>query len=149
MLIGLPVNILFGSILYIEPVLPGWCRLKYDAEFELDPGSESLAAANEVLPRAAEENDIDSRRIFETQGCLEELSIRIFKAIPDVKIKINVIYQNAISMHLDYTGKKYNPFRVQRNDNILDIASLKIIKHRVLRASFFYLKGRNRVHVVI
>ena len=42
MFIGLPINILFSSILYIEPILPDWCNIKYDAEFELNPGAESL-----------------------------------------------------------------------------------------------------------
>ena len=148
-LIGLPVNILFGSILYIEPVLPSWCRLKYDAEFELDPGNESLLTANEILQRAAEANKIDSKRIFETQSCLEELSIRIFKAIPDAKIKVKVIYQEAISIWLEYIGAKYNPFIINKNDNIFDITSLKIIKHRALRASYFYVDGENKVHAII
>ncbi|MBQ6773761.1 MAG: hypothetical protein IJP48_06815 [Synergistaceae bacterium] len=150
MLIGLPVNILFGSILYIEPVLPGWCRLTYDAEFELDPSRESLVNANEILHNAAVMNNIASKRIIQTQSCLEELSLRIFRVIPNAKINVNVIYQEAVSMQLNYSGEKYNPFRIHENEsgNLINIAGLKIIKYRALRVSFFYHHGENKIHVV-
>ena len=149
MLIGLPTNILFGSILYVDPILPSWCKLKYDAEFELASNNESLITANDILQKAAEKNKIALKQIIETQSCIEELSMRIFKAIPDAKLKIGVIYQTAISIRLDYIGKKYNPFKIYKDDTIFDIAGSKIFKHRALRASFFYLKGENRIHVVI
>ena len=89
------------------------------------------------------------KRVFEIQSCLEELSIRIFNAMPDTKIKINVIYYNAISMKLNYAGEKYNPFRINKGEDVLDIMSLKIIKHRALRASFAFYKGENKIHVVM
>ena len=149
MIIGLPVNILFGSLLYVEPLLPAWCKMKYDAEFELDSKAESLERVNEILEETANEKKINLKRILETQSCLEELAIRIFNAIPDAKIKVNIIYYNAISMRLDYVGTKYNPFKINKNEDIFDIMSLQIIKHRALRASFFYLDGKNKVHVVI
>lgn len=148
-IIGLPVNILFGSLLYVEPFLPASCEIKYDAEFELDRSGESLERANEILQETAEARKITMKRIFEIQSCLEELSIRIFNAIPDAKIKVSVIYYNAISMRLAYVGEKYNPFKINKNENLLDIMSLEIIKHRALRASFFYLEKENKIHVVI
>ena len=148
-LIGLPVNILFGSLLYVEPVIPSWCKSVYDAEFELDSSKESLEKANEILELSAEAKGMNLKRVFEIQSCLEELSIRIFNAIPDAKIKIKVIYYNAISMRLNYAGIKYNPFRINKAENILDIMSLKIIKHRALRASFVYSDKENKIHVVI
>lgn len=148
-LIGLPANILFGSLLYVEPILPSWCDIKYDAEFELNQGTENLDNVNEILETAAEIKHIDLKRIFETQSCLEELSIRIFHAIPDTKIKVSVIYSNAISMRFEYKGVKYNPFKINKNEGVLDIVSLKIIKHRALRASFFYIEGENKIHVVL
>ena len=52
-------------------------------------------------------------------------------------------------MRLDYAGIKYNPFRINKNEDILDIMSLKIIKHRALRASFVYSDKENKIHVVI
>ncbi len=148
-LIGLPVNILFGSLLYVEPFVPSFAVVKYDAEFELENVSGSLDKANDILESTAEERRINMKRIFEIQSCLEELSIRIFNAIPEAKIKIKLIYYNAISMRLDYLGKKYNPFRINKDEDILDIMSLNIIKHRALRASFFYADGENKIHVVL
>ena len=92
---------------------------------------------------------ISLKRVFELQSCLEELSIRIFKAVPDAKIKVGIIYYDAISIRLDYICKKYNPFKINKGEDILDIMSLKIIKHRALRASFVFYKGENKIHVVI
>ena len=85
----------------------------------LIPAQKVLKKVNEILQNAAETNKINSKRIFETQSCLEELSIRIFKAIPDAKIKVKIIYQEAISIWLEYIGAKYNPFIINKNDNIL------------------------------
>ena len=57
-------------------------------------------------------------------------------------------------MQLSYTGEKYNPFKmiksnVDESDNLINMASLKIIKFRALRVSFFYHNGENKIHVVI
>ena len=148
-LIGLPVNILFGSLLYVEPFVPSFAEVKSDAEFELRNVSDSLEKANDILQDTAVRKNINMKRVFEIQSCLEELSIRIFNAMPDTKIKINVIYYNAISMKLNYAGEKYNPFRINKGEDVLDIMSLKIIKHRALRASFAFYKGENKIHVVM
>ena len=148
-IIGLPVNILFGSLLYIEPIVPIWCELKSDAAFELENSTDSLEKVNDILQDTAVQKNINMKKIFEIQSCLEELSIRIFNAIPDAKIQIKVIYYNAISMRLFYSGEKYNPFRINKNEDVLDIMSLKIIKHRALRASFAFYKGENKIHVVM
>ena len=148
-LIALPVDILFGSLLYVEPFTPSWCAPRDDAFFDLESGGESLERANEFLQDTAEKKGVNIKRVFEIQSCLEELAIRIFNAIPDTKIQVRVIYYNAISMRLDYAGVKYNPFKINKNEDVLDIMGLKIIKHRALRASFTFHKGKNKVHVVM
>ena len=148
-LIGLPVNILFGSLLYIEPFVPSFAAVKSDAEFELENVSGSLDKANDFLQDTAMSKGANLKRVFEIESCLEELSIRIFNAIPDAKIKVKVIYYNAISMRLSYLGVKYNPFIINKGEDVLDIMSLKIIKHRALRASFIFHSGENNIHVVI
>ena len=148
-LIGLPTNILFGSLLYVEPFVPIWCKTSNDVDLILEQGGENLEIANESLQDSAVKKGITLKRVFELQSCLEELSIRIFNTIPDAKIKVSVIYYDAISMRLDYVGKKYNPFKINKGEDVLDIMSLKIIKHRALRASFAFYKGENKVHVVM
>lgn len=149
LLIGLPVNILFGSLLYVEPFVPSFASVKADAEFELKNVSDSLEKANDILQDTAVRKNVNMKRVFEIQSCLEELSIRIFNAMPDTKIKIDIVYYNAISMKLSYPGEKYNPFRINKGEDVLDIMSLKIIKHRALRASFIFYDGENRIHVVM
>ena len=148
-LIGLPTDILFGSLLYVEPFVPVWCKNSNDVDLSLEAGGESLENANEILQDTASKKGISLKRVFELQSCLEELSIRIFKAVPDAKIKVGIIYYDAISIRLDYICKKYNPFKINKGEDILDIMSLKIIKHRALRASFVFYKGENKIHVVI
>ena len=147
--ISIPVNILFSSLLYIEPVLPRNCRRSYDAEFCLFAGKDSLDGANEVIEATSETHGLPAKRVLEIQSCLEELIIRILDADSDAKISVRLNYGEAISARLTYSGRKYNPFLTRKDEDEIDIMSLKIIKHRAIRASFRYSGGVNIVHVVV
>lgn len=147
--IGIPVNILLSSLLYIEPVLPHWCSYEYDASFCLMNGAESLDDANELMESAAQNKGIAMKRVFEIQSCLEEILIRILNTLPEAKIHVMLQYGDAISARMHYMGRKYNPFAIEKNEDEIDIMSLKIIKHRALRASFMYSEGVNKIHVVV
>ena len=147
--IGVPVNILFSSLLYIEPVMPRGKILSYDAEFCLLPSAESLEGANEILEMSAMKRGVNIKRVLEIQSCIEELAIRIQNAQPDARISISVIFGDAISARLHYIGEKYNPFHISKDEDEIDIMSLKIIKHRAIRASFSYSGGENTVHAVV
>lgn len=147
--IGIPVTILFSSLLYIEPVIPKRYTYFPDADFCLLPNAESLEGANELLEMSAMKRGVKMKRILEIQSCIEELAIRIQKAHPDAKISVSIIFGEAISARLHYGGKKYNPFMLEKNEDEIDIMSLKIIKHRAIRASFSYSGGENFVHVVV
>ena len=147
--IGIPVNILFSSLLYIEPVLPRNYSVEYDSAFILTSEPESLETANEDIESQAVNYGVNMKRIFEIQSCLEELAIRILKADNDAKISVTFQYGDAISIRLIYAGRKYNPFKIEADEDEIDIMSLKIIKHRALRASFSYFDGVNKVHVVV
>ena len=147
--IALPLNILLGSLLSVEPLLPAGYSLACDADFMLRNGAESLDEANGILEQSGETHGISMKRMFEIQSLLEELSIRIFGALPDTEIHIRVNYGDAISMKLSYGGEKYDPFRISAGDDVLDITSLKIIKHRALRASFSSRGRKNHIHVVV
>ncbi|MBR0068979.1 MAG: hypothetical protein IJP97_00625 [Synergistaceae bacterium] len=147
--IAMPVNILFSSVFCIEPVMPSWCRYEYDCDFCLMAGAESLEGANEVLENSAYKYGIEMKRVLEIQSCLEELLIRILNALPDANVHVMIQFGEAISARLIYAGKKYNPFMIAKEEDEIDIMSLKIIKHRALRASFSYRYGNNYVHAVI
>ena len=149
LLIGIPVNILFASVLYIMPVMPRGYSYEYDAVFCLMQGAESLEDANELIEAAAEKKDIPMKRVLEIQSCIEELLIRILNAVPDTRLHVFIQYGDAISARIHYGGTKYNPFRITSGDDEIDIVSLKIIKHRALRASFSYSEGTNKIHVVV
>ena len=149
MIIGIPVNILFSSVLYIEPVMPRWCSYDYDAVFCLMQGAESLDDANEMIEASALGRGITMKRVFEIQSCLEEILIRILNAVPDAKIHVMLIFEDAISARMHYEGRKYNPFAIGKDEDEIAIMSLKIIKHRALRASFAWTAGINKIHVVV
>ena len=147
--VSIPVNILFSSLLYIEPVLPKNCARSYDAEFCLLSGMDSLEGANEVIEMTAENYGLSMKKVLEIQSCLEELIIRILNADNDAKISVTLQYGDAISARLTYDGKKHDPFITGKDEDEIDIMSLKIIKHRAIRASFRYSGGVNIVHVVV
>lgn len=149
LLIALPINILFSSLLYIEPLMPRWKTPVYDAEFCLLPNAESLEGANEILETAGMKRGVKMKRVLEIQSCIEELSIRIIKADPEARISVSVIFGDAISARLHYEGKKYNPFKMEAGEDEIDIMGMKIIKRRAIRASFSYSRGVNYVHAVV
>ena len=62
---------------------------------------------------------------------------------------INVMYDDTFSIRLAYLGGKYNPLLIGKEEDEMDIASLKLIKHRALRASYKYKYEENIVHIVI
>lgn len=147
--IGVPVNILFSSLLYIEPVMPRGKFQVNDADFCLLPDAESLEGANEILEMSAMKRGVKMKRVLEIQSCIEELALRIQKAKPDARISVSVTFGDAISARLHYGGEKYNPFHVDPDEDEIDIMSLAIIKHRAIRASFSYSGGENQVHAVV
>ena len=147
--ISIPVNILFSSLLYIEPVLPKNCRRIYDAEFCLLSGKDSLDGANEAIEATAQTHGLPDKKVREVQSCIEELISRILDDDSSAKISVTLNYGEAISARLTYSGKKYNPFLTRKDENEIDIVRLKIIKHRAIRASFRYSGEVNTVHVVV
>lgn len=147
--IGVPVIILFSSILYIQPVMPHGSSYDYDAEFCILSGAGSLEDVNEIIEAESGKHGISMKRTFEVQSCLEEFSIRIFSVFPKAKISVQIIYGEAISAHLSWPGCKYNPLKIQQDEDEADVISLKLIKHRALRASYSYSDNINKIHVVI
>ena len=147
--IGIPVTILFSSLLYIEPIIPSRYTYSPDVEFCLLPIAESLEEANELIEMSAMKRGVKMKRVLEIQSCVEELAIRIRKNDPDARISVSVIFGEAISARLHYGGKKYNPFHISPDEDEIDIMSLKIIKHRAIRASFSYSGDENFVHAVV
>ena len=111
--------------------------------------AESLEHFNEQLEDYATSLNIGRKQLFALQNCLEELYIRICKAIPDVKITIHVTYDDTFSIQISYAQRPYNPLLIGKEEDEMDIASLKLIKHRALRASYKYKYAENLVHIVI
>ena len=149
LLISLPVNILFGSLLGIEAVFPDGITAEDDADFMITSEPETFEAANEFLELAGEKALAKPKQVLELQSCIEELSLRFLNVMPEAKINVSVLYGEAVSVKMSCEGRKYNPFIIGAGEDMLDIMSLKIIKHRALRASYSYSKGANFVHVIV
>jgi hypothetical protein len=115
----------------------------------LTSAPETLERFNEQLEEYASSLEIGKKQLFALQNCLEELYIRICKAIPNVKITIKVSYDDTFSIRLSYERRPYNPLLIGKEEDEMDIASLKLIKHRALRASYKYKYAENLIHIVI
>ena len=111
--------------------------------------AESLEHFNKELEDYAKSMNIGRKQLFGVQNCLEELYIRICKAIPDAKITVQVSYDDTFSIQLSYAQRQCNPLLIGKEEDEMDIASLKLIKHRALRASYKYKYEENIVHIVI
>ena len=149
LLIGIPVNIMANSLFCLEPVLPPRCAITYAVDCMVDQDADKLTAFNEAFADAAFEKRIAQRRIFEMESCIEELTIRVLSADPGAVIRIRLGFDDTISARLTYAGKKYNPLKTGQDEDELATMSLKLIKHRALRASYRYEDGNNTIHVVI
>lgn len=149
--VGMPIIILFGSLLCVTVIVPSRYDTKPDASFTLKNTTESFAAGNETLEETAMANKIKMSKVFEIQSCVEELSIRIFKHFPDVELRIELLYGDAISIRMIYNSKRFNPFQKRADEDEVDLISLNLLKHRALRAAsrHSYAAGENRIHVVV
>ncbi len=146
--VGIPVNVLLSSLLRVQgPERAGACDLRC----VLQNGAADLAGANEQIEEFCLSKKIGMKKIFEVENCVEELVIRIVKALPESPIEICADFGDTVSLRITYEGERYNPFRRGKDEDETDIAGLSLLRHRALRASFGYRNAQreNKVHVVI
>lgn len=149
LLVGLPVNIILGSLFSLEPVLPPYCQAEKDVSGWIDADPASLERMNELLEDSAAEKRIPRKRVFEAQSCIEEVAMRVLAAIPDARILLSVDFGDAFSIRFTYAGAKYNPLRTGKDEDEVDVMSLKLIKHRAMRTMYSHHSGENQLHIVI
>ena len=148
-LVSLNVNILLGGIFCVSPILPPYCKKTSGIGIVLTPQSPSLDAANEQIEDAAVPLKIPMKRVFEIESCLEELYIRIRTAMPAADVYGHIELGTTNSLQIRIPGEKYNPFRAREGEDEMDLISLKLLRHRALRASYSYASGENRIHIVV
>lgn len=149
--VSLPIIILFSSLLHVQTVIPSKYKLMPDVNCSITSDSQSFIACNEQIEETAALKKIAISRVFELQNCIEELTIRVLKALPDTNMNVTIVYGSAISIRIVYDGNPYNPFKLGENEDELDIAGLKLLRHRALRASVFTNKKRQetQIHIVM
>ena len=149
LLVGLPVNIILGRMFYLEPVLPPFRTPERDVSSWIDGDMSSLDQMNELLEECAVAKSIRRKRVFEVQSCIEEVSLRVLRAEPAARILLTVDYGDAISIRFSYAGAKTTPLRTGKEEDEVDIMSLKLIKHRAMRATYSFRSGENHLHIVL
>lgn len=149
--VGIPVMVLLSSLLHVDPVLPRGVQGKTDVLCTLEKGPLSVAEANDQIEAFGMEHGIGMKKLFEVENCIEEIAIRVFKALPETSIRIAIVFGDTVSLRIDYPGDRCNPFRKRTDEDETDVAGLSLLRHRALRASFAYSSParENRVHVVI
>lgn len=148
-LVSTVIVILVGGIFCFDPTPAPWCRIESDVLLRLPPEMAAPDEANEEIEMQAMRRKIPMKRVFEIENCLEEIYIRIRKERPEAEVFGRLNLGTTISMRLAFPGEKYNPFQVGKEENEEDLISLKLLRHRALRASYSYRNGENRIHVVV
>ena len=154
-LVGIPIEIIFGGLMNLDPILPPVLvdgkriELIDDLRYVLDEKTESLVSFNEKIEELLLKEKIDMKRMFAIQNVIEELYLRIIKKYPKTVIDVRVNYDITFSLEYIYIEKKYNPFVLHRNEDETDVAGLKIIWHKALLARYKYNTGLNKVHIVL
>ena len=148
-LVGIPILTLFNSAMCFDCILPPGVKPHADVSSLITSDPMTLSEANEKIDDFAFARKIPMKRSMEIQNCIEELTIRILRTIPDANIHLTLIYDDVFSATLLYEGKRYNPLHTEKNEDELDIMSLKLVKHRALRASWRCTGNENRIRIVI
>ncbi|MCR5790385.1 MAG: hypothetical protein K6G83_10915 [Lachnospiraceae bacterium] len=154
LLVGLPLCILFSSLLCIKNIIPGRYVRKPDIGFVLDASAESLGLGNEAIEDFALAKKIGMKRVFEVENCLEELYIRVIKALPETRLTTEIYFSDvqvsdSVSVHVYYPGERYNPLFIGGDEEEMDLIGLNLLRHRALRASCTYIDRENRIHIVL
>lgn len=154
-LVGIPIEIIYSSLMNLDPVLPPLkvngkrIEIKNDIEYTIDNDAKSLETLNEKLEILFLDRKENMKRTFEIQNVVEEVYLRIVKKCPNAIIDVIANLDITFSIEYIYIGERYNPFIISREEDKLDIAGLNIIKHRALLANYSYNYGLNKVSIVI
>lgn len=154
-LVGIPIEIIYGSLMNMDPILPPVkvrgkrIEIYNDIIYTIDSNPNSIAKLNAMLEELLSRKSVDFKKSIEIQNIVEELYLRIKTKYPNIVIDVKLNYDENFSSEFIYIERKYNPFHFYRGEDALDLAGLKIIKHRALLASYSYNFGLNIVRVVV
>lgn len=154
-LVGIPIEIIYGSLMNLDPILPPLfingkkIELVDDIRYTITAEEDTFSVFTEKLESLLEREHADMKRSFEIQNIVEEMYLRILHRYPKAIIDVKANFDITFSIEFLFIERKYNPFLINRNESDEDIAGLKIIKHKALLASYYYDMGLNYVHIVI
>ena len=154
-LVGIPIEIIYGSLMNLDPMLPPIyvdgkkIELVDDIKYTVTADSKTYQYFVEKIDALLERENVNLKRIFEIQNIVEEMYLRIINRYPNAVIDLKANYDITFSIEFLFIEKKYNPFIIKKNETRADAAGLKIVKHKALLASYYYDLGLNYVHIVI
>lgn len=149
LLIGAPILILANGIFWVQAVLPAWCHVSADLESVIDGAADSIGRFNDALEESALRRGISRKRLFEMQNAVEEVALRVLATLPEARLTLRFDYDDTASFRFSYPGERYDPLRIGRDEDELDLMGVRLIRHRALRASYAYTGGTNHVHIVV
>lgn len=147
--LGIPVMILISSILCILPVCPKGKTPAADVDGCVYSEAEGLDGLNEQMEAVYAANGFPVKKAFAVENCLEELVLRIQCQSVGAPIHVRIYLSDSASVFLNYSGARYNPLRRQAMEKSEDFWGLSLIRARALQASYRYVGGENRLHIVI
>ena len=101
--------------------------------------------AHPVLPP-----DKNNGGVYTLQRALASESLSLGRV--KTEIEGSVLFSDTISLRLSYCGGAYNPFHIGPEEDELDILSLKLLRHRALRAAYYdhtHTDRENSIHIVL
>ena len=152
---GVPIMIIYSGLMSLNPILPPimekgkLIKITDDIREVLTKDPNTFASFSEKIDDLALREKIDMKRTFEIQGLAEEMYLRIIELYPQAIIDVKANYDITFSVEYMFIGKKCNPFSNKSISDGIENASLKLMKHRALLASYGYIYGENTVRVVI
>lgn len=150
LLVDVPILILAGSIFCIEPVLPPGRVYVHQVTGCVTAQAGSIGAFNDLLEeKLLLTKKVNMKRLFELQNVVEEVALRVLAAVPDAAVEISVDCHDTCPVCFRYRGARFDPLKMRRDEDEVDLMSLKLIRHRALRASHAYSHGENTVRVVV
>ena len=150
LLFGIPLLIIFNGIFRVQPVLPPHCSIPNDADAVVTSDPASLDLLNEQIEGLAFSGKATRKRVFEVQNCAEEVLIRIFAALPDTSVRVTLETDDTALLRFTYSGGRYDPLVLGKEEGELDAIGLKLVESRALRASCqSFRDGSNIVSIVL
>lgn len=147
---GAPLLILLISILGVRPACPARARQEWDLELIIPPEIERIGEVNDRIEELGMEKGLNRKEMFRLMACLEEILLRVLQnAQVSGNIEICILARETVMVRITYSGNRYNPLHMNREEEMEDLAGLKIFLQMSLRASWRRRGENKEIRIVV